>query len=267
MNNIITRFVFSGAVLISSAHLNAAVLQGDYQFQNSLAPSLGAMGSLNYLGGTTAYINDVVDGQNRLVLSVPTGGGPQAVLDGFVSSTNYSMVLLASLNVNVAVATKLLDFKNLTSDSGVYVNGGFLDFFDASGATLIPPGAGVAVTNGYEQIVLTRDGITDLTTAYVNGLQAFSFVDSSGLAIITSTNSPGSLLSFFKDDSAGLGIPEDSSGNIARLRLYDGALTGEEVGLLDRITPVPEPGSLAMLFIGSGLLGARFLRARTSHHG
>jgi hypothetical protein len=73
-------------------------------------------------------------------------------------------------------------------------------------------------------VVLTRDGTN--VVGYVNGVQQFSFVDSSNYGVISSAND----LRFFKDDTTA----DDSSGAVARIRLYGAVMPPGQVALLDR---------------------------------
>ncbi|MCA1695862.1 MAG: LamG domain-containing protein, partial [Actinobacteria bacterium] len=59
---------------------------------------------------------------------------------------------------------------------------------------------------------------------YVNGVQQFSFTDSTNDAVITAAQLPR----FLSDDSEFPG--EDSAGAVARVRSYDAPLTAAEVG-------------------------------------
>ena len=135
------------------------------------------------------------------------------------------MVLLAKFTLSSDVlATKILDFKNLSSDAGLYVNDttGLLDF---NGGRRMAVGGTPVVTSNYVQIVLQRDS-SDATTVYENGVEQFEFADTGGLAILGDASpSPSEFLTFFKDDATGLGgdvVDETTLGDIARIRLYDG---------------------------------------------
>ena len=94
---------------------------------------------------------------------------------------------------------KILDFKGLTSDEGLYNLNGTLDYFNFAGGPTVQIPAGTIV-----DARLTRDA-TGLVTGYVNGVSQFSFIDS--------TNSAGALssLAFFMDDFH-TGLREASSG-------------------------------------------------------
>jgi hypothetical protein len=78
-----------------------------------------------------------------------------------------------------------------------------------------------------------------------------------------SSPSGNAYLTLFKDDGAGLGgtlLAESTTGNIARLRLYDGVLSAEQVAALD--TAIPEPSAFALSIFGAAILGRRLLRRK-----
>jgi len=245
----------------------AATLAADYQVQNTYASSVGTIGPLTVVGSAddVSFTNDVdVDGNTQTVLSTEIngesmpddGGGVQAQTAGFISSDDYSVVLLADFNLQPdLLATKVFDFQNLSSDDGLYINDatGLLYFNGVAAAT----GGTPAVSGTYTQIVLTRDGATGEVSVYQDGSLAFDFDDSSDLAVLGDSVSPSSnaYLTVFKDDDTGVGsgvTDETSVGDIARLRLYDGVLTAGQVAALD--TVVPEPLSLGSLLLGAGLI-------------
>jgi hypothetical protein len=245
----------------------AATLAADYQVQNTYASSVGTIGPLTVVGSAddVSFTNDVdVDGNTQTVLSTEIngesmpddGGGVQAQTAGFISSDDYSVVLLADFNLQPdLLATKVFDFQNLSSDDGLYINDatGLLYFNGVAAAT----GGTPAVSGTYTQIVLTRDGATGEVSVYQDGSLAFDFDDSSDLAVLGDSVSPSSnaYLTVFKDDDTGVGsgvTDETTVGDIARLRLYDGVLTAGQVAALD--TVVPEPLSLGSLLLGAGLI-------------
>lgn len=262
--------------LAGQAHAQAT-LAADYQFQSTYASSVGTIGPLSVVGNANdaSFSTGVtVDGQSQIVLALNVnaqtppapdpGAGVQAQTAGFISSTNYSIVLLAEFNLSADfAATKLFDFDNLSSDDGLYVNDttGLLYFNGAVGAT----GGTPAVSGTYTQIVLTRDSSTNTVTVYQDGSPAFNFDDSTGLAILgdSVSPSPNAYLTVFKDDDTGVGstvLDETSVGDIARLRLYDGVLTPAQVAGLGTVV-TPEPLAATTMLLSGGLLLRR--RKRT----
>jgi hypothetical protein len=103
-------------------------------------------------------------------------------------------------------------------------------------------------------VVLTHDGTT--TSGYVNGVQRWTFAGSNNsLANISS------VLQVLQDDHA-TGQREASGGFLDYLRVYDTALSAEEVGALTPPGAVPEPASWALMLTGFGLAGVAIRRQR-----
>ena len=119
---------------------------------------------------------------------------------------------------DVSSYKRIIDFKNGTSDRGLYNYSGKLHFYSSATGNTTAIAAGT-----YVQVVLTRDALKNVV-GYLNGIQEFSFADTGDDALIDAANT----LRFFKDDGG-----ESSAGAVARIRLYDGALTANEVAALD----------------------------------
>ncbi len=163
------------------------------------------------------------------MLKFPQGNGVQAFTNSGVLPDNaYTIVALFELN-SVSGFNRIVDFKNGTSDNGLYVQDGELRFFPNAqrGTTPIP-------ANKYVQVVFTRNS-AGAVAGYVNGDRQFRFTDASGDAVI----GPDDVLRFFKDNTGGVGTGEESAGSVARIRLYDFALTAGEVESLDRQDTIP----------------------------
>lgn len=272
-----TCFQIVAAVSAMPIALRGATLVADYQLQNTLASSVGAIGPLTVVGDPSSafFTSDTVNGNPQQVLTItsgsPLGGGPagvQAQVIPFLNPADYSAVLLANFDINPlgVLSTKIMDFKNLSTDAGLYVQDatGTLTFIDGSAAIQGSGGAALSSLT-YVQIVLTRDDATDLTSVYLDGAPAFSFTDSSGLAVMGDSSPSGNaFLTLFLDDTGGTfgGVePESTVGNIARLRLYDGVLTPQEVADLDTTIPVPEVAP-ALVWPAAAMLLLALLRHR-----
>jgi hypothetical protein len=83
----------------------------------------------------------------------------------------------------------------------------------------------------YLQVVLTRNA-AGLVAGYVNGSPEISFSDTGNDALVSVADA----LSFFRDDFV---VPnEHSTGAVARIRIYDDALSPAAVAALDRLPGV-----------------------------
>jgi YVTN family beta-propeller protein len=176
---------------------------------------------------------------------VPNGGsiGPAGysfdnnqglTLSGVVNPASYSIELSFRLDdVNVS---KILDLAGRTSDSGYYTGNGAPDdgnlmFFDASAPGCCTPtdgpilGGGMVLENGIDaQLVVTRNGTTGQSVAYVNGLEHIRFTTASGVEAAFSSGEA----KFFIDDLGNSSL-EASPGFVNYIRVYDGSLSGAQV--------------------------------------
>lgn len=264
-----------GSILAGSARAQVTTPTpvADYQLQGSYASSTGTLGPLTQVGaGQFSFATATVFGQSQQVLQISTSqnttttpttftqGGVQTPANPFADPSNYSILLTASFTVSTAdvLATKVFDFKNLTTDAGLYINDatGVIQFADDTGATVVGgTGADAVATGAYFQLSLTRTA-AGVVTAYMNGTQEFQFTDTNNLATLNN------MLTLFKDDGTGLGgttIAEGTVGTIARLRLYNDVLTPAQIGAL--AVAIPEPSTWVPL-AGGLLLGVAALRRR-----
>ncbi len=165
------------------------------------------------------------------------------------SGSVYSVEMMFEFD-NLSSWRKILDFKNRTSDNGLYNYFQSLTFYlsgniGASGTDLQP--------NVDARVVLTRDAAGNVV-GYVNGVQQFSFLDTTGAATFTAVNN---IMWFFQDDFAFSG--EASSGSVDYIRIYGRALTPNEVANLTNPV-IPEPASVVLvggLIVAGGAVVAR----------
>lgn len=209
----------TGNIVLNWTIANTADLQADYRFQNTRESSVGHPPSVVDLG-TNSFASATVDGISTTVLTFSQNNGLSlSPTTGMIANDAYTLVVLVSLS-QTSGYRRLADFKNGTSDYGLYVLGGHLYFYPSS------YGSEVSISdNTYVQVVLTREA-NGTVTGYVNGAQQFQFTDSGGISIINANNS----LRFFRDDGS-----EASAGSVARIRIYNGALTASQVASLDRL--------------------------------
>ena len=213
----------AAAVLLAGSHgLSASTLVHSFLFNNSFADSTGAA-TMTANGGSLAATQYVFGANQGLTLTGATN-----------SLSDYSIEMEFSL-ATVSGFNKILDFQNLTSDRGLYVNGGLIFFDLGSGGTI--------TASTQVRVVLTRESATNTLVGYVNGTQAFSLADPLGRAVFTAP------FQFFRDDNGGT---EASAGSVDLIRVYDGALTATEVANLTSPgsggggSEVPEPATVTL---------------------
>jgi hypothetical protein len=219
---------------------------------------------------TLTHDYDLTNSLNDLIGTTPLNSD-----GGSVTAAGYSFAADQGLNVSSALSNigdysllidfsfqdlsgfrKILDYKNLASDNGVYNLSTDLNYFNFDFG---PAGAFTADTEA--RVIVTRDSATDVVTGYVDGVSQFTFTDSTNDATFTGTNG---IMRFFEDDNV-TGARESSAGLATRISIYDGALTSTEVAALggpQLPTAVPEPASF--LLLGTALAAFAFAaRGRT----
>lgn len=224
--------VFALAAAVCTA--SAATLTAGYDFSGNLNDSLGGP-ALNSQGGTVNATSYIFGGNQGLNVS--------GVL---ANAGDYSIEMRFRFDT-VSGYRKVIDFRNRTSDKGLYVQNGTLRFFDYTAAA-----STVFSANQTIDVVLTRNAATGVLAGYVNGVQQFSYNDAAGQLGVFN---PGTMR-FFQDDSGS----EYSAGVADRIVIYDGALTTGEVadiysaGGTELPNAVPEPSSMLLAAAGLGLL-------------
>jgi hypothetical protein len=184
-----------------------------YELDDSLAdafggPDLVALGGALTNGGYDFGVN-----QGLNLSSANVASGEYSIEIGFLFDA-------------VSGYQKILDFKNLTVDDGLYTFDNSLRFFGASVS------GGMISRSSFHHLVLTRNEVTDVVRAYINGNEVWNFVDAFGRAVFSG---PDSIIHFFRDDN--LSAPgEAESGFVSRIRIYDRALNAEEVEQLRVLT-------------------------------
>jgi concanavalin A-like lectin/glucanase superfamily protein len=191
----------------------------DYYFQSTLESSLGTAPDLVQVErGSSVFTVD--GGTGTTVLRFAVGGGlALAPTTRVVGSSEYTIEVLFRLDL-LAGYRKIIDFSEGASDAGLYLLDGCLTFFPREQDALTRIGS-----DSYVQIVLTRDA-ADRVVGYVDGVRQFTFNDRDGLAKVGGSDG----LRFFVDDATTIG--EHSSGSVSQIRLFDQALTANEVALL-----------------------------------
>ena len=152
------------------------------------------------------------------------GQGPS--LSNALSSDHWTIQMRVKLST-VAGYRSLIDFRNRTSEAGLYVNSGKLNLYPAA------TGSAVSVkANTFHDIVLTRDKSSKKVTGYVDGVKQFEVVDSRGDYTFAAANA---IANFVRDNST-----ENSAGTLDQVRIYGGPLSAAQVGKLKSgVNPAP----------------------------
>ena len=212
---------------------SAATLKGDYRFAGTHDSSCCGAPPLTDLGANS-FAQETVGSSSQTVLTFPLSSGV-SLPAGVIPADSYSIAAQFRLE-EVTGFRRIVDLSTSTSDRGLYNLNGQLNFYPiVTGSTFPAP----IQANEYTHVVLTRD-VAGTVRGYVDGTEEISFTDSSGDAVFP----PGTDVRFFKDDALVGG--EESAGAVARIRVYDGALTPAEVADISGKTladlPPPEIG-------------------------
>jgi hypothetical protein len=232
---IVHRFAAAAAVAVTALASVPAAWAAEpthVYLLNDASDQLGgpALQGLGGTFGTSAY------GQVGYSFDVNQGLTVAGAVPASVYTIDFSVALDA-----VNGYRRLVDFLGNTSDSGLYVLNSTLNFYgSATGSTAVFD-AGVPA-----HVAITRDA-NGLFSGYVNGVLQLSFTDTNGVAVFSGNDQ---LAIFFRDDNSVGG--EASAGFVDYIRIFDVALSASEVAALT--SPVPEPGSWALLLAGGVLL-------------
>ncbi len=208
----------------------AVTLKADYQFQgnfNSSVAGAPALTNLTGSGGANSFQNDVIDGYTRQTLRFPFNSGLSLNIAGLIPNNTYTFVGLFRLD-NVS-GFRCIAACDPVNESGAYVVDGRLVFESTANTPF--------VQNTYIQVVVVRDP-DGTVRAYRDGGFRVNQPDPAG-DFIFDTN----VMQLFQDP-----LGNASAGNIARLRVYDGALTTTQVRALDRVANATGGGDQSILF-------------------
>lgn len=235
-----------------------------YGFDRSLAANEAGQQALAPLNpsGTNHFLTTKVFGTNEGVYAFDTnsaiGGGLTYQVDQNLVDHGYSVVMTVEftgtdsdfktvrlVDPTDATATYVFNVSNTPTDTRIQLgawgeNGNAYPF----------------ALNQWHKVAVTNSG--DYTCIYFDGLK--------GICAGASFNSmdlinPDQFLSFLRNYISG----EDTSGRIAALSIYTGALSERDALALTAVAaaPAPEPATWAMMLGGFGLMGGA-LRRRSS---
>jgi hypothetical protein len=215
--------LFAGSVAIVAAvfasSASAATLIGDYQLQGTRASSDGGPALVD-IGSGNSFQTDTVMGVQRQVLRFGFDRGLKMAPAGLGDGTGpYSEVVTFRFDDAVLPPdsyARILDFSDSSTDSGLYDNTGYLDYYDLG-------------TDHQSSAQLFADNIYATVAMSVGGGAIRSFFNGSRVVTYEGVNPViDDTLVFFKDN----GATEESAGDVSCIRVYSGALTDAEVGAI-----------------------------------
>ena len=158
-------------------------------------------------------------------------------LDLGSTPTTYSVDMKVEFSPLKTGYTKVLDFSNLVSDSGLYVLDNHINLFPNGGS-----GPGNFTSGDIHDILITRDALNNVSVS-VDGVAQVSALD-------LASQYNGSILTFFADDAA-TNHTEQSPGFVDSITITT-----------DLTAAVPEPSTWAMMILGFLGIGTMAYRRR-----
>ena len=208
---------------------SGARVVADYRFEGSLKSSvIGAPEMVLEGAAVASFISDSIGGTNRTVLNFGPGDGLRMDAGALFPTNHYTMVALFELS-SVGTA-RILDARDAPDTLGLFFRAGQLWI------NPYPPATSTGVADRqYVQVALVNDGI--FVRGYVDGVKVLDLIDDQNIAAIGNLHQ----LHFFRQSDGGYA----TGGRVARIRLFNGALTGAEVAALTPLVPptsVPASG-------------------------
>ncbi len=202
-----------------------------YEFDGGLSDTLG--GTALTANGGDVDVNVYNFGPNQ-GLSLELSLTPENV----ELTSHYSIGLRFVIPSNVAGVKKIVDFKNLLSDEGVYSLDNSLGFVGLGG-TADP----VLFPDSVIELVLVRDAGSGLCTCYLNGSMApnFEFNDPFKFSIAQFFGDVADFHFFMDDSAAQNDFSSAYSGTVEEIRIWDGPLSPEDIPSAFEFVPEPEP--------------------------
>ena len=216
--------------VIMSSVSNAAIIKS-YDFNGSLTDTLGNGEALTSLGGNVDNGRYVFSNDQGLKLE-----------NALASTTHYGIEIALKIDDSLVGYKKLIDFKNLISDNGVYSIQDKITFYGLGSTGSDPISSGNEFT-----IAVERSGIAGTISVYLDNDEQFTVADN-GDAIPV-----GNILNFFIDDTADASGSESFAGSVDFIRIHEDASTFG--------TDAPEPATMSLLAIGGIALIRRRRRA------
>ena len=203
------------AALLLIAHMSLAQTSYLYTLRGSLAETTGHGPALVPLDSGTFRPDTLpCTGEIRSVYHFNKGSGLSFDngAAGNYMRQSYTLELYFRME-HLGRYSRVIDFKNRTTDYGCYIYYGALNFYNLATSDTVP-----FADNRYQYYVITRDSASQVVRIYSSGTSRLSFIDTDTNATLNTAN----VLHFFQDDFV---VPnETSAGNVARIEIRNVAL-------------------------------------------
>jgi hypothetical protein len=215
--------ILAGAVVQAAPAAPAPV--ADYRFQNSFGSSVPGAPQIADVGPGNQFATETIAGCATPVRTFPQHSGLQADLSGVLGG-DTTVVLdfrLSDVPQSGDTYERLIGTSDVTSDFGLYVHDGNLDWFNGSGD--IEGTSKPIQPNQFVEVALVQRGAPlnkfDLD-GYVNG-------SNQNAALVDTGEQIGAAPRLFKDNDPSGSTDEDSAGAVFRVRFFGLALTPADV--------------------------------------
>ncbi|MCS7029631.1 MAG: OmpA family protein [Bacteroidia bacterium] len=199
----------------------------EYRFEGNFNPESGKGPVLKPVGKGKFEIENIGPCASKGVYYFEQGGGFTFENKGFIGA-EHTIELYFKLD-NLKSWKRILDYKNRQSDTGPYVFDNQIEFYKVAISKNFP-----FRENKYAHVVLVREA-NEMYSLYVDGMLRAAFRDINELGLISQEE----VLHFFQDD---LQVPNEcSSGAIAFLRIYNFAISPEQIAENSQNVPCPKP--------------------------
>lgn len=211
----------------------AQTLISQFDFNGNLNDNLTNSTCTSFGNFDTSYTAGLFNWMTDSTFTTVGGGLAISVPDGLFTETNYSIEIDFRFK-KVNSYRKVIDFSGQTSDQGLYVNSGNLEFYSEGTA-----GTTTITADSIVHVLVTRDASNDTIIAYFWNGTSLSY-ETSGkdtsfgyVPVLVGSNR---MLYIFSDDSTTTGEYSDS-GSVDLIRIWNGVVN---LSTLLGIQPVKE---------------------------
>ncbi len=205
---------------------SGATAVADYRFESSLKSSIAGAPDLVFEGATFgSFLSDNVFGTNRTVFGFGNGGGVRLNTTGLINRDSYTLVALFEME-GTGGYNRIFDSRDNPDTQGLFFLNGdlLLNPYRGSDAPPVAP-------HQYTQVALVDNGLS--VKAYRDGTKVLDLVDMQDYYAI-GTNG----IIHFMRQADGNYAP---GARLARVRVFNGALTESEIAKLDLVVPITNP--------------------------